>query len=651
MAVLPVQLARVSNLLRSNVAGQQISRTQADLLRVQNEISTGKRITVGSDDPGDAAIVQQLQKTLEQRKAFADNISQAQSHLSEVDVSLGDLTRLLQEAQTIASANVGSDVSADQRANAAVVVQSIYSRAVDLGNKQFNGTFLFGGDRATTEPFVITEGGVKFVGSETVLQNQVDENTHSPFMIDGSEVFGALSTRVKGSVDLAPRASAGTRLADLVGAQDNGVQRGSITLGNGTVSAVVDLSGADTIGDVADAINAAGVGSITASIGAGGGLVLSAGAGDNITVTEIGGGTTAADLGILTPTGGGAGVAVNGTNLSARVTPLTLLSDLRGGLGIDTTNGLIISNGATTTTVSFTSPPLRTPARVEDLLNAINNAGSDVRATINEAGNGIDILNPNQGAQISIAENGGTTAADLGVRSMSAATPLSELNNGKGVQTADGDDISITRTDGTSFTVDLSNLATIQDVIAAINDADTVGGTLPAKVTASFAATGNGIVLTDTAAGAGALSLAAMNFSEAAKDLGLDAAPASATVINGSDVNPVAAQGLFANLAALRDALASNDQSAITESAAGIEADQQRVVRMQGATGAKVQELESRGQRLEEQNLASQALLSELADTNFTEAIARFQTLQTALQAALQSSSRTMNLSLLDFLA
>src|SRR5213596_2513274 len=104
MAILPLQLARVSNLLRANLASNQISRTQAQLLGVQNELSTGKRINSPSDDPGDSA--------LEQRKAYSDNLKQAGSQLGEVDSTLGDLTGLLQQAQTIASANVGSDVTA-----------------------------------------------------------------------------------------------------------------------------------------------------------------------------------------------------------------------------------------------------------------------------------------------------------------------------------------------------------------------------------------------------------------------------------------------------------------------------------------------------------------------------------------------------------
>ena len=71
-------------------------------------------------------------------------------------------------------------------------------------------------------------GGVKFVGSTNVLENQYDENSTLSFMVDGDGVFGALSTRVQGTVDLSPAMSLTTRLADLKGANGDGVHLATV---------------------------------------------------------------------------------------------------------------------------------------------------------------------------------------------------------------------------------------------------------------------------------------------------------------------------------------------------------------------------------------------------------------------------------------
>ncbi len=640
MAILPLNLARVSNTLRASFAQQSIARTQRSLAQVQNELATGKRINVPSDDPGSAAMAGQIRKMLSQQGTYAANLEFAGSQLSEVDSTLGRLGELIQQAKTIASANFGSDVSESQRSEAAYLVENLYQQAINLGNEQFRGTYLFAGDQGGRPPFSNESGGVKFVGSSRVLGNVVEAGTTMPFMVDGNEVFGALSTRVRGNVDLRPRLNLGTRLSDVGGALGLGIRLGSLRLSNGTMTADVDLSKADSIGDVIAAINGAGVGGITASIAAdGNSLELSGGVTETISVGDVGTGTVAADLGIRTSVAAGPGVSVDGQSVNAALTALTRLSDLRGGLGIDTLHGLVIRNGQKSATVDLSGA-----TTVQDLINAINESGTEVFARINETGTGIDIVNPTQGLSMTIGENGGTTAADLGVRSFGPSSPLGELNGGRGVRTVAGADLEITRGVGTRFPVYLYSAKTILDVIDAINAADGGGG-----VVASFASTGNGIVLTDSTGGGGTLSVGRANFSMAADDLGLRGSTTGVELV-GADVNAVQTLGIFGNLAKLRDALTHNDQQGITEAAEGLERDHSRVVRIRGQVGSQVQDIEMRRDRIEEQRVAAQSLLSALEDTDYTEAITRFQTLQTALQANLQTTGSLLNLSLLDFL-
>lgn len=634
MAILPLPTARVSNLLRSNVAQQSLSRSQASLLQVQNELTTGRRLNAPSDDAGAAAIAQQIRKVLEQRLAYTDNLKAAGAQLAEVDTALGDIGNLLDEAQSIASANVGSDVTPDARKAAAAVIDNLYGQILSLANKSSMGMYLFAGERSTQPPFVEEGGGVKFVGSSATLSNTFDDNTVLSFQVDGSAVFGALSTRVQGTADLTPAITSDTKLAALRGTGGTGIARGTIQLSDGTDTALVDLNGAETIGDVLDAINAAGL--LTATVAADGvSIQLVGGAGSDLSVTDVGGGSTAADLGIAATS---AGATLDGADVRATVTPLTRLADLRAGAGLDLT-GLRISNGLLSADLGLAGA-----VTVEDLLNKINGSGTAVRAQINAAGTGIDVLNPTQGTTMVIAELGGATASQLGVRSFHGGTQLSELNLGRGVRTVAGADLRLTNSAGAAFDIDLDAASpqTVQGVIDLINATAT-------GITAGFAATGNGIVLTDTAGGTGTPGASNLNYSHAAEDLGLDGA-ASGGVITGADVNAVEAGGVFAHLIALRKALEDSDQQGITEAAEGLKLDYDRVVRVRGETGARVRELEAREQRLGDLNVTTRALLSELEDTDYTEAIARFSTLQVALQAGMQTTAKTLNLSLMDFL-
>lgn len=614
-----------------------MSRTQQELLEVQNQLSTGKRVNAPSDDPSAGAIIQQLQKTLATRDGWAANINAAKSQLGAVDSTLGDVNELLKQAQQIASQNVSSTVSADERASAAAVIDSIYNQMLNLANKEFGGSYLFGGDLATAAPFAQATGGVQFVGSTLTLANTVDLSTQLGFQVSGADVFGGRSGRVTGSVDLSPEIVAATRISKLRGATGGGVQPGSINLSNGTTNVIVDLSGADAAGDIVAAINGAGLAGVTAALGQFGFQIVASG-GANVTVDEVGGGSTAADLGIRLPVGSGPNVTLSGANVGARVTEFTDMSTIRGGLGIDPA-GFTITNGAKSKTISITAF-----MSVERLLNQINGAGLGVHARINAAGDGIDVLNAVQGTSMSISENGGTTAADLGIRSFGPSTMLAQLNDGRGVASVTGDDFSITTADGAVTDVDLNGPLTVQDVLDQINTA------AAGRVTASFAAAGNGIVLTDNTTGSTPLAIAPLNFSNAALDLGLTTAPASGNTITGADSNTIKTPGVFTNLQKLRDSLRSNSTSGITAAADGLTGDGANAIRLRGTTGARVRELDSRAERIDDENVATKALLSHLQDADMTQTITQFQTLQNSLQATLATTARTLNLSLLDYL-
>jgi flagellin-like hook-associated protein FlgL len=229
---------------------------------------------------------------------------------------------------------------------------------------------------------------------------------------------------------------------------------------------------------------------------------------------------------------------------------------------------------------------------------------------------------------------------------MSLSTPLSSLNNGTGVQTAGGatPDFQITARDGTTFQISISAATTVQDVINEINTA--TGG----KVTASLATTGSGLVLTDSSGGAGTLAVTSLNNSSAAAELGLNVA-ASGNTLTGTDAGAPTSSGIFGNLQSLMTALQSGNAEAITAAGQGIQTDINRVIELHGQTGAYEQQLSNQQTDLQQQNIATQTLLGSLKDVNMTQAVSQFQTLQTALQASLETAADSLQISLLNFIA
>jgi len=645
MAISPVNITRISQNLRTNLIVDSVRRNQLELFLTQTRIATGRRFVSPSEDPVGASRALDLTQALARQEQFVANVQYGDNFLTAADSALTELNSLLIQASSIASQTVSNLTSADERAAEAEVITAIRQQVQTVGNRQFDGRYIFAGRDTLDRPFVDGLGGVVYTGDIGELVTRVSDDLLSPISMPGSQVFGALSAPIASNVDLTPTLDDSTRLEDITGAAGETIRTGTLVFNEvgGAGVFTVDLSTADTIGDVVTAINdaaAVAAAGVTATL-ADTGLVI-APSGSSVSVTDSSGGAVAADLGILTPTP--ATTDIVGGTLLPQVTRLTPIEDLAGGAGIDIDSGFIITNGGQSATVDISAA-----VAVQDIVNAINNAGVHVLARVNEAGTGIDVFNQVSGTSLTIGENGGTTAADLGIRTFDTATPLDQLNFGNGIITlANKADIRVTAKNGKNVDVDLDGAATVGDVITRINDAATAASV---AITASLATTGNGIQIDDQTGGTGNLTVGILNLAQAAMDLGLNqTVSGTTTVLIGADVNPTRTEGIIGALIDLENALRGDDTQGITAAGGRLDTLRNELTRMHGIIGARAQTMQTRRLQIEDAAGTAEVFLSQVRDLDYAEAVTQLQAAMGQLQANLRTSSIVMNLSVLDFL-
>jgi flagellin-like hook-associated protein FlgL len=658
MAVTSINISRVSHNMQTIALVDSLHRNTRDLFLQQVRISTGNRLNAPSDDPVLAAEAMELTQVLEQQDQILANMRHAEKYMNITDDAIGEVNDLLIQADSIASEMVNSTADQSQRDSMAELIKGIIDQLVLVGNRSYNGTYLFGGQETLDPPFTQTHGGVEYKGDTLDRLTSVSDTQDIAINLTGDELFGALAGRVSGSVDLNPAVTVDTRLSDLDGAVEAGIQRDLIRVDVSTpdTSFLVDLSNADTVGDVLDKINdsarQAGLdatpgGDFFATINpAGNGIQLGSAAG-TITVSEVGEGVTARDLGLL----GSGNLALNGGDLNARLVNTTRVVDLLGGWGANL-GSIRIDNGSLSETIDLSGAET-----IQDVLNAINAADVEVEAVINDAGDGIDIISRMSGADLSVGEAGGGTATLLGIRTLRGDTRLSELNGGDGVGTVEGEnDIRIIARNDTALDINLDGTETIQDVISAINAEAAKVGAIPPIIQASLAPDGNGIRIVDNSGGPETLRIERLNFSTAIDDLGLNKTVGTGvTEIVGDDVAAVEPDSVFSALIALHEALLLGgpdhiQESEITQAAQRISKFVDKTNRMQGVVGARSKSLTTRVALTEDAVLSTRELLSQVKDLDYTEGLTKFQQAQTALQANLMTGPRLMQMSLLDFL-
>lgn len=684
MSSIPSNLTRAPNLLTAQLFASQLGRTNVDLLRLQGQMSSLRAVSRMSDDAVRASAISTLDGRIERTAQRMTNLDTAGDILDRLDSSLGDAADLVREAKSIASGQIGVGSDAVTRNNQAVVIESMITALVDVANRETRGVYIFGGSTPSRPPLVAVNGGYRYIGQGSGLVTDLDIGERVPITLGGDNAIGEISARLRTTTDLNPGLTGDTRLASVVGGRGLGVSPGIVSFSfDGGPSATVDLTGADTMQDVADAVTAAirqyeadnavtvlGPGGVSFS---GGALAVDVVSGTplpdpQLTFSDTGSGTTAQDLGLAQAPFDAATPA--GTDINAR---LTLQTPVTALAGVTQPMGSVRIRMTTGAVNSVHDIDLSSAETIDDIRRLIEDSSPGVRVRINSAGTGINVYNEVAGPGLSIEEvpGGADTATELGIRSFHAQTATTELNDGRGVRIVDGAtdpvtgapdpardvDFRIHLGNGDAFTVDLrpSDMTTVQDVIDRINAeagaAMSRGEIPPGSFSAGLTDGENGIAFNDPLA-LGEITVEKQNNSPAADDLGLMSGTYDATSARlvSQDRATVRVQNVLTTLMDLRDALRNNDSDGITLAGSQLDQHVDRLNATHGLVGVYGQRVEQAHVRQQDLDLLDQSTKSQLQDLDFTDASVRYNVLQTQLQAAMTVGARAQSTTLLDFL-
>lgn len=330
--IIPVPSGRTSDYLLSQRLTNQMSADQLDLLRLQTQISTGRRVLSLSDDAPAAIRGVTLQSLLEQKTQIQTNLTTSQSYLAATDVALANAANTLNEMSGLAVRLSDTTFSDSELAAAGEQVERAIQQMMDLANQQFRGRYLFSGSNTTTVPFQELENGlVQYQGNTTGLQSFADIDLLFDTTVNGHDAFGAISEQLKGLADLNPVLTPSTKLSDLRGGK--GIEKGSFQISDGISPPVtIDISKANTLADVARLIesNPPAGRKLTARISDTGLIVdIDDAGGGNLTIRELGGSRVAAQLGIL-DTDGNLTNPIVGTDLNPKLTLTSKVENLLG---------------------------------------------------------------------------------------------------------------------------------------------------------------------------------------------------------------------------------------------------------------------------------------------------------------------------------
>lgn len=314
--------ARLTNSLQAN---------QMRLQQLQQQIATGNRIDRMGQDPGSGIRAMGYQAAIEQNVQFERNLKSNQGYLAATDTSLRSVNDLLSQIRGESVGWASTTLTEADRKTAVQQLSTYRDQLLTLANTQYQGRYLFAGADTRQQPYVLENNQVVFRGNEAALRVPSTADVMVQSNVSGQFAFGGRSTVLQGTPDLQAQLGPDTRLSDLRGGR--GVQLGTIQVGDGYGTANIDLTSAETVGDVIRLIetNAPSGRHLKVDIVSDRlDIRFADDGGEDLWVNDANGGRAAADLGIRTGVGTTLPGRIQGDPLRPQINLTTPLDSLTG---------------------------------------------------------------------------------------------------------------------------------------------------------------------------------------------------------------------------------------------------------------------------------------------------------------------------------
>lgn len=175
------------SLYASNLSNLQenLSRIQ----RTQEHLSSGKRLSVPSDEPGGTGIALRHRREIARYEQLVRNADDGLGWLNSADTALQSANDgIARVRELLVAANNQGSLTATARESMALEIEAIRERLVGVANTEYLGRPVFGGTTTSDQAY---DAAGTFLGDVGPVLRSVRPGTTVQVNVTGPEVFGA----------------------------------------------------------------------------------------------------------------------------------------------------------------------------------------------------------------------------------------------------------------------------------------------------------------------------------------------------------------------------------------------------------------------------------------------------------------------------
>jgi len=175
------------------------SQAQNDI----QELATGRRVNMPSDDPSAATADVENRALQSQNDQYLQNTTTLEGTLQTADSALSSVVTALNQAISLGVQGGNGGLSASQQQAIAQQVQAIQSQVVQLANTSYQGSYIFGGSATQSSPFALDASqpsGVSYSGNNGTNTVEIAQGETMQVNLPGSQLFQGSGGNVMGSL-------------------------------------------------------------------------------------------------------------------------------------------------------------------------------------------------------------------------------------------------------------------------------------------------------------------------------------------------------------------------------------------------------------------------------------------------------------------
>lgn len=203
---------RITNnvISRNALTGLQRALQQVDA--AHQRATTGVRVEKASDDPSAATSIMVSGSSLRAIDQYQRNINAAAARSSAEENALDTMTQIIERAKELAISQSNSTADAQTRLVTKAEIDQLLQQAIQIGNTQHEGEYLFGGDQSNVAPFQGVTPPFAAVPPTGTRRTEISSALYVKSNHNGTEVFldsGAFAALNELSVALGANDQAG----------------------------------------------------------------------------------------------------------------------------------------------------------------------------------------------------------------------------------------------------------------------------------------------------------------------------------------------------------------------------------------------------------------------------------------------------------